>query len=64
MHYLLVPTASISSMKTIEGECSSATRNNSRTNFGPSPCRRRKKELIEMNTAPSWDFYKFFCDLD
>ena len=24
-------------MKTIDGECSSATRNSSRTNFGPSP---------------------------
>lgn len=29
--------ASISSMKTMEGACSSATRNNSRTSFGPSP---------------------------
>ena len=35
--YRLVPTASISSMKTIDGACSSATRNNSLTNFGPSP---------------------------
>ena len=29
--------ASISSMNTIEGACSSATRNSSRTSFGPSP---------------------------
>lgn len=36
-HYLLVPIASISSMNTIEGECSSATRNSSRTSLGPSP---------------------------
>jgi len=35
--YRFVPTASISSIKTIEGACSSATRNSSRTNFGPSP---------------------------
>ena len=35
--YLLVPMASISSMNTIDGACSSATLNSSRTNFGPSP---------------------------
>ncbi len=35
--YRLVPMASISSMKTMEGACSSATRNSSRTSFGPSP---------------------------
>ncbi len=35
--YLFVPTASISSMKTMEGACSSATRNSSLTSFGPSP---------------------------
>ncbi|KAF2986222.1 hypothetical protein EK904_009750 [Melospiza melodia maxima] len=29
--------ASISSMKTMEGACSSATRNSSRTSLGPSP---------------------------
>ena len=37
MLYLFVPMASISSMKTIDGACSSATRNSSRTSFGPSP---------------------------
>lgn len=36
-HYRLVPTASISSMKTIEGACSLASLNISRTSFGPSP---------------------------
>lgn len=35
--YRLVPIASISSIKTIDGACSSATRNNSLTSFGPSP---------------------------
>jgi len=35
--YRFVPTASISSMKTIDGACSSATLNNSLTSFGPSP---------------------------
>lgn len=35
--HLLVPIASISSMNTIDGACSSATRNNSRTSLGPSP---------------------------
>lgn len=35
--YLFVPTASISSMKTIEGERSSATLKSSLTSFGPSP---------------------------
>ena len=35
--YLFVPTASISSMKTIDGESSSATLNSSRTSLGPSP---------------------------
>ena len=35
--YLLVPIASISSINTIEGACSSATLNNSLTNLGPSP---------------------------
>ena len=35
--YLFVPTASISSMKTIEGACSSATLNISLTSLGPSP---------------------------
>ena len=34
---LLVPMASISSIKTIDGECSSATLNSSLTSFGPSP---------------------------
>ena len=37
LSYLLVPTASTSSINTMLGLCSSATRNNSRTNFGPSP---------------------------
>lgn len=37
LKYLLVPMASISSMKTIEGACSSATRKSSRTSLGPSP---------------------------
>lgn len=35
--YLLVPIASISSMKTMEGACSSATLKSSRTSLGPSP---------------------------
>mmetsp|Transcript_67326 Transcript_67326/g.152339 ORF Transcript_67326/g.152339 Transcript_67326/m.152339 type:complete len:202 (+) Transcript_67326:218-823(+) len=35
--YRLVPTASISSMNTMVGEWSSATRKSSRTSFGPSP---------------------------
>lgn len=35
--YRLVPTASISSINTIDGACSPATRNSSRTSFGPSP---------------------------
>ena len=35
--YLFVPTASISSINTIDGACSSATLNNSLTNLGPSP---------------------------
>mmetsp|Transcript_28891 Transcript_28891/g.85982 ORF Transcript_28891/g.85982 Transcript_28891/m.85982 type:complete len:264 (-) Transcript_28891:458-1249(-) len=35
--YRLVPTASISSMKTMVGAFSSATRKSSRTSFGPSP---------------------------
>mmetsp|Transcript_31390 Transcript_31390/g.73440 ORF Transcript_31390/g.73440 Transcript_31390/m.73440 type:complete len:217 (-) Transcript_31390:602-1252(-) len=35
--YLLVPTASISSMKTIDGALSSASLNISRTSLGPSP---------------------------
>lgn len=35
--YLFVPIASISSMKTMEGACSSATLNSSRTSLGPSP---------------------------
>ena len=35
--HLFVPIASISSMKTIDGACSSATLNNSLTNLGPSP---------------------------
>lgn len=35
--YLLVPMASISSMNTMEGACSSATLNSSRTSLGPSP---------------------------
>lgn len=35
--YLFVPMASISSINTIDGACSSATRNNSRTSLGPSP---------------------------
>jgi len=35
--YLLVPTASISSMKIIEGACSSAVLNISLTSLGPSP---------------------------
>lgn len=37
IRYLFVPMASISSMKTMDGACSSATRNSSRTSFGPSP---------------------------
>ena len=43
--HLLLPIASISSIKTIEGECSSATRNNSRTSLGPSPCKWKKSSL-------------------
>ncbi len=35
--YLFVPTASISLIKTMDGENSSATRKSSRTNLGPSP---------------------------
>jgi hypothetical protein len=35
--YLFEPTASISSMKTIEGACSSATLKSSLTSLGPSP---------------------------
>ena len=35
--YRLVPTASISSIKTMVGACSSATRKSSRTRRGPSP---------------------------
>ena len=35
--YLFVPIASISSIKTMDGACSSATRNSSRTSLGPSP---------------------------
>lgn len=38
MFYRFVPTASISSIKTIDGACSSATLNSSRTSLGPSPC--------------------------
>ena len=34
---LLCPIASISSIKTIDGECSFANLNNSLTSFGPSP---------------------------
>mmetsp|Transcript_850 Transcript_850/g.1490 ORF Transcript_850/g.1490 Transcript_850/m.1490 type:complete len:281 (-) Transcript_850:469-1311(-) len=58
--YLLVPTASISSMKTIEGARSSATRNSSLTSFGPSPryfwissepTTRRKVAEVELATA-------------
>jgi len=41
--------ASISSMKTIEGECSSATRNNSRTSFGPSPCVWKQRQIVATN---------------
>lgn len=37
LKYLLVPMASISSMNTMEGACSSATLNSSRTSLGPSP---------------------------
>jgi hypothetical protein len=35
--YRFVPIASISSIKTIAGAYSSATRKSSRTSFGPSP---------------------------
>ncbi len=35
--YLFVPTTSISSIKTMDGESSSATQKSSRTNLGPSP---------------------------
>ncbi len=35
--YLFVPTASISSIKTMDGESSLATQKSSRTNLGPSP---------------------------
>lgn len=37
LSYLFVPMASISSMKTMEGACSSATLKSSRTSLGPSP---------------------------
>lgn len=58
--HLLVPTASISSMKTIEGERSSATLKSSLTNFGPSPryfwinslpTTRKKVADVEFATA-------------
>lgn len=44
--YLFVPTASISSMNTIEGACSSATRNISRTSLGPSPFKEKQKLFV------------------
>lgn len=44
---LLVPTASISSMKTIEGALSAAALNNSLTNLGPSP------EYFWMSSEPT-----------
>ena len=45
---LLVPTASISSMKTILGLCSSATLNSSRTSLGPSP------RYFWISSLPTW----------
>ena len=44
--HLLVPTASISSMKTMDGACSSATLNISRTSFGPSPWETNNKKCF------------------
>mmetsp|Transcript_27859 Transcript_27859/g.65405 ORF Transcript_27859/g.65405 Transcript_27859/m.65405 type:complete len:242 (-) Transcript_27859:822-1547(-) len=58
--YRLDPTASISSMKTMVGDRSSATRNISRTSLGPSPryfwmssepTTRRKEALVWLATA-------------
>mmetsp|Transcript_22191 Transcript_22191/g.39971 ORF Transcript_22191/g.39971 Transcript_22191/m.39971 type:complete len:202 (+) Transcript_22191:221-826(+) len=58
--YLFVATASISSMKMMDGECSCATRNISRTSFGPSPryfwmsslpTTRRKVAEVSLATA-------------
>mmetsp|Transcript_9168 Transcript_9168/g.18489 ORF Transcript_9168/g.18489 Transcript_9168/m.18489 type:complete len:252 (-) Transcript_9168:715-1470(-) len=58
--YRFVPTASISSMKTIVGAFSSATRKSSRTSLGPSPryfwmssepVTRRKVALVWLATA-------------
>jgi penicillin V acylase-like amidase (Ntn superfamily) len=40
--YLFVPIASISSIKTIDGDISFAVLNNSLTNFGPSPLKPNK----------------------
>ena len=41
--YLFVPIASISSINTIDGACSSETLNISRTSFGPSPLGEKTK---------------------
>mmetsp|Transcript_5107 Transcript_5107/g.17935 ORF Transcript_5107/g.17935 Transcript_5107/m.17935 type:complete len:216 (+) Transcript_5107:68-715(+) len=58
--YLLVPTASISSMKTIDGDISSATLKSSLTSLGPSPryfwmssdpTTRKKVAEVEFATA-------------
>ena len=43
-----MPTASISSMKTILGLCSSATLNSSRTSLGPSP------RYFWISSLPTW----------
>lgn len=52
----LVPTASISSMKTIDGACSPATRKSSRTSFGPSPLYfwMSSDPTIRKNVAEVW----------
>jgi hypothetical protein len=58
--YRFVPMASISSMKTMEGECSAATWNSCRTSRGPSPryfwinslpTIRKKVALVWLATA-------------
>ena len=43
--YLFVPIASISSINTIDGACSSETLNISRTSFGPSPLGEKTKTV-------------------
>ena len=60
--HLFVPTASISSMKTIEGERSSATLKSSLTNFGPSPkyfwinsLPTTRKKVADVEFATAWE---------